>query len=141
MLTERGASNQVDGHLSSWLELANFVRVRDRRDPAACGCRFPSPSTDAIYSTKRRIRTEHSPDTLHVILPYKTKDTDETSPQHASCLTLNSPISCGARHGSRNGRVSEVPDVYEICPLKPRREASVNSIGSASLSQHPSTAR
>ena len=35
------------------------------------------------------------------------------------CHTLNSPISCGARHGSQNGRVSEVPDVYEVCPLKP----------------------
>ena len=35
------------------------------------------------------------------------------------CHTLNSPISCGERHGSQNGRVSEVPDVYEVCPLKP----------------------
>ena len=37
----------------------------------------------------------------------------------APCHTLNSPILCGARHGSQNGRVSEVPDVYEVCPLKP----------------------
>ena len=35
------------------------------------------------------------------------------------CHTLNSPILSGARHGSQNGRVSEVPDVYEVCPLKP----------------------
>ena len=35
------------------------------------------------------------------------------------CHTLNSPISSAERHGSQNGRVSEVPDVYEICPLKP----------------------
>ena len=35
------------------------------------------------------------------------------------CHTLNSPISCGERHGSQNGRVSEVPDVYEVCPLEP----------------------
>ena len=37
----------------------------------------------------------------------------------APCHTLNSPISCGERHGSQNGRVSEVPDVYEVCPLEP----------------------
>ena len=35
------------------------------------------------------------------------------------CHTLNSPILCGERHGSQNGRVSEVPDVYEVCPLEP----------------------
>ena len=37
----------------------------------------------------------------------------------APCHTLNSPILCAERHGSQNGRVSEVPDVYEACPLEP----------------------
>ena len=37
----------------------------------------------------------------------------------APCHTLTSPITSGERHGSQNGRVSEVPDVYEVCPLKP----------------------
>ena len=60
MLTERGVSDHMDGYFPSWFKRANFVRVRDLRDPAACGCRFPSHPTDAIYSTKRKLRTEHS---------------------------------------------------------------------------------
>ncbi len=32
---------------------------------------------------------------------------------------VNSPISRTERYGSQNGRGSEVPDVYENCPLKP----------------------
>ena len=46
----------------------------------------------------------------------------------APCHTLNSPISCGARHGSQNGRVSEVPDVYEVCPLKPCKGGDRKSV-------------
>ena len=35
MLTERGASDCVDGYFPSWFKRASFVRVRDLRDPAA----------------------------------------------------------------------------------------------------------
>ena len=51
---------------------------------------------------------------------YRQRDSGlDRSMATAPCHTLNSPILCGERHGSQNGRVSEVPDVYEICPLEP----------------------
>ncbi|MBQ7321307.1 MAG: hypothetical protein IJW99_04355, partial [Clostridia bacterium] len=51
---------------------------------------------------------------------YRRSDNDlDKSMITIPCHTLNSPITCGERHGSQNGRVSEVPDVYEVCPLKP----------------------
>ena len=37
----------------------------------------------------------------------------------SSFRAVNSPISCGARHGSRSDGVSEVPSAYEVCPLEP----------------------
>ena len=36
-----------------------------------------------------------------------------------SFRTVNSPISCTERHGSRSDGVSAVPSAYEACPLEP----------------------
>ena len=44
----------------AWLERANFVNVRDLRDPAVLAAVAPTARNGAVYCAKRGLQTVHS---------------------------------------------------------------------------------
>ena len=99
MLTERGDSDHMDRYLPSWLKRANFVRVRDLRDPAASAAMARAARNGAVYRATRcylkppsrgRLRTHpnHSP----IMLPWGRSVEEELAhapiqPARCGCIT------------------------------------------------------